>query len=709
MEKKRNLLKAVMPLMLLGTPAIAGSSVLAGSKLRTKNTVVKSEKLSTQNLEKKESYINPFASFSEENEIVTKTSKEDIDVLAFLSDEGLLNTTSQENSVVSGASIMSKTRKSFTSHSSSYSSYYASVNLEVFDLDILSNNNNFKVGREEAGSINIFGNLNQLMYNYEGDWTHLDYFGYGLDFAFGIGGDGTNEWNINGTILDSKGDYVAEYSLINHILDKSGFTIVDGKTGFGTIISRGDILIDGKLIGVERTYELQEDTNVIKIITKLINNTTESIANVRVWVGIKDNYLEKNDEPTQVRGNLSKGVFTPIESKTESSNAIEILSTNLRAFLFGRNSEGTMNNSLGFQNVIGTNPLEAEILLGSLENPSDGEDSSYGLYTRLDDLEANGGSREFVSYFALGTHAEIEDALGAVALPEAAINAGAYNFTDRTARISFKDMSDNEDGFRFEHVQNSNAVLTTHIPIETNLFNRYEYVNLTGLIPNTLYTINIIPFNANGDAPALTKSFRTLETPNTPLQPNSLGAYTFTDSSVRISFKDMSDNEDGFKVYYDGTVLATIPANDIREEFVYQTITGLSTCTLYTLNLVAYNADGESEALDKSFMTTGCMTEADIPLAPSNVGVYNIKSDSVRVSFLDNANNEQVSNGFVIYNNEDNTTMAQLSRNRYTHEYQYANLLNLTPDTLYTIRVVAKNSAGEGSTELKSFHTLAID
>lgn len=292
------------------------------------------------------------------------------------------------------------------------------------------------------------------------------------------------------------------------------------------------------------------------------------------------------------------------------------------------------------------------------------------------------------------------------AAPTAPINPGAYNFTDTTARISFKDMSMNEEGFRIEHVQNGNAVLTTHTPADTNLSDRYEYVNLTGLTPQTLYTINIIAFNADGDATGLTKSFRTLETPQTPAQPSNIGAYDFTNSGARLSLLDNSDNEDGFKVYKDGAVIASAPTKAATGEYVYINLTGLETCSLNSIKIVAFNANGESEASEKDFMTAGCMTVADIPAAPSNVGVYNITDNSVRVSFLDNANNEQLTDGFIIYNNEDNSTLATLPRNRYHNEYQYKNLTGLTPDTLYTIKVVAKNAAGEGSADLKSFRTL---
>ena len=299
---------------------------------------------------------------------------------------------------------------------------------------------------------------------------------------------------------------------------------------------------------------------------------------------------------------------------------------------------------------------------------------------------------------------------GMAAAPTAPINAGAYGFTDTTARISFKDMSNNETQFRFEHVQDGNSILTTLTPEDTNLSDLYEYVTLTNLTPNTLYTIDIIAENADGDSTPLRKSFRTLPTPNTPAQPTNLGAYNETPYSIRLSFLDNANNEDGFRVYdhKTDTLLTTLPANPGSGEYAYANFTGLATCSLYTIDLVAFNADGESEKTQKSGMTTGCMTEEDIPLPPSNIGVYNITTNSVRVSFLDNANNEDIIDGFIIYNNDNNNTLAKLPRDRYNHEYQYANLNGLDPDTLYTIRVVARNGAGEGAADLKSFRTLPL-
>ncbi|HHB94847.1 MAG TPA: hypothetical protein ENK88_06855 [Campylobacterales bacterium] len=294
-------------------------------------------------------------------------------------------------------------------------------------------------------------------------------------------------------------------------------------------------------------------------------------------------------------------------------------------------------------------------------------------------------------------------------VPSAPINAGAYGFTHNSARLSFKDTDNNETGFKiYQFAPVDAGVIATVEAKDGN--DSYQYATLTGLSASTLYGVNIVAYNADGESSVLTKWFRTIAPPPTPAQPTNVGTYSPTNSTVRMSLLDNADNEQGFRVDdRNGTTLATIGASSPMAstgEYQYVTITGLSTCTLYTTNVVAFNANGDSEATEKSFMTTGCMAPEEIPLAPSAVGVYNITDTTARVSFMDNSNNEAVVDGFRIYNNDDNSTLASLGRDRYPNEYQYANISGLTPDTIYTLRVVSRNSAGEASAELRSFRTL---
>ncbi len=293
-------------------------------------------------------------------------------------------------------------------------------------------------------------------------------------------------------------------------------------------------------------------------------------------------------------------------------------------------------------------------------------------------------------------------------VPSSPINPGAYGFTHNSARLSFKDTENNESGFKiYQFAPDDIGVIATVDAKEGN--SSYQYATLTGLSASTLYGVNIVAYDSEGHESApLTKWFRTIAPPPTPAQPTNVGTYSPTEHSVRMSLLDNSNNEQGFKIYdRDGSILATKVSDAATttglNEYRYIDITGLSTCTLYTTNVVAYNKNGDSEATEKSFMTTGCMAPEEAPLAPSAVGVYNITDTSARVSFMDNSNNELE---FIIYNNDDNSTLASLSRDRYPNEYQYANISGLTPNTLYSLRVVSRNSAGETSAKIKNFRTL---
>ncbi len=99
--------------------------------------------------------------------------------------------------------------------------------------------------------------------------------------------------------------------------------------------------------------------------------------------------------------------------------------------------------------------------------------------------------------------------------------------------------------------------------------------------------------------------------PNTPIN---VGAYAFTDTSARLSFLDQSDNEDGFKIYHNGVEIANIPPKEGSETYQYKTLIDLEPCSLYTVDLVAYNESGESSPVVKSFRTVGCELPNEAPV-----------------------------------------------------------------------------------------------
>ena len=191
--------------------------------------------------------------------------------------------------------------------------------------------------------------------------------------------------------------------------------------------------------------------------------------------------------------------------------------------------------------------------------------------------------------------------------PTAPINAGTYNPTDTTVRLSFKDMSENEDGFKVFH----NDTLLSEVEAKEGL-NSYQHINLTNLIPSTLYRINIIAFNSDGESTSLIKSFKTNDLPNPPINPNApkkptnAGTYKTANTSTRMSFLDNSNNEDGFRIYHNDNVIATVNPKEGNGTHQYVTLTELQECRLYTIGLVAFNSDGESAVTVKKFKTLGC-------------------------------------------------------------------------------------------------------
>src|SRR5688500_14529524 len=108
---------------------------------------------------------------------------------------------------------------------------------EVFE------NGRLRCGTGAEASVNAYGNLQQPFY-YDAaatSWYQLTFSNYPLDNRIGIGGDGTNEWNVSGTIVENG-------ALAGQVLDTSAFTLTNGSIGYGRIISTGTVTIDGKTL-----------------------------------------------------------------------------------------------------------------------------------------------------------------------------------------------------------------------------------------------------------------------------------------------------------------------------------------------------------------------------------------------------------------------------------------------------------------------------
>jgi len=107
------------------------------------------------------------------------------------------------------------------------------ITLQNTDGQTVLNNDLLRFGTGSENSVNTTGNLQQPFY-YNSTmalWRKLTYSGYPLDNSFAIGGYGTSEWNLNGTLVSNP-------SMTGQVIDLSGYITTISPNGYGTIISR---------------------------------------------------------------------------------------------------------------------------------------------------------------------------------------------------------------------------------------------------------------------------------------------------------------------------------------------------------------------------------------------------------------------------------------------------------------------------------------
>ncbi|MBL4861666.1 MAG: gliding motility-associated C-terminal domain-containing protein, partial [Crocinitomicaceae bacterium] len=337
-------------------------------------------------------------------------------------------------------------------------------------------------------SINISGDMQQPFYysaTYS-SWRKLTYSTYPLDIRWGVGGDGTSSWNINGSMINNP-------AVSNIVFDYSGFTttnIVTGQ-GYGTIKFTGNITVDGKLFLIENTYTLLQPEGYVEITVEITNVSGVTANNVRLWVGTRDDYIGTIDTPTKERGNLINGAFELIATSAEQSKAIKIKTAD-EAVLFYSNSDraySTINSCCSFTNATNQDPGTNTITQTG--------DGSYALYVRFNDL-ANGESDELTWYYAAGSLAEIDDIVNTIASVSGAIS----NITYTTADYSYTASEDGTTGYILvaggstaptageiaAGVDYAGVTVLSSSTVTTTA-NIVEVFNLAGLTYNTNYDI----------------------------------------------------------------------------------------------------------------------------------------------------------------------------------------------------------------------------
>lgn len=267
--------------------------------------------------------------------------------------------------------------------------------------------------------------------------------------------------------------------------------------------------------------------------------------------------------------------------------------------------------------------------------------------------------------------------------PLAPLNFKAVSNGERAVFLSWKDNSDNEDGFK---IYRDGKLIYITLPDEISYLD-------TGLTPATLYKYSIQAINYVGESNLTSAEVKTMYKENILYPPTELNAKIQDDKFIILTWKDNSDNEEGFKIYRDGKLIFKTESN--INKYVDNEV---EPNIFYTYTVKATNKDGDSigDSIKVQIKTKIIQT---IPQPPTDFSAIALSESEVSLKWEDNSDNEE---GFEIYRDGVLIYKSKKDETSYIDK-------GLKPDTVYKYSIKAFNEKGssiENSTEVKTF---AID
>jgi len=312
------------------------------------------------------------------------------------------------------------------------------------------------------------------------------------------------------------------------------------------------------------------------------------------------------------------------------------------------------------------------------ETTSENKNYTYKI-TAFNDFGENSSSEKQITTPPCGTK------------PNAPSDLNLEALSPTQVKITFKDNSDNEDGFKIERKELGGI----YGEIKTLTANTSEFID--NVNPNTTYYYRVRAFNTYGFSDYSNEANITTPQIGTPPNPpTNLIASAVSCNEVSLTWLDNSNDEDGFKIErkVEGgsyNVIATLTSN--KTTYSDKPLSGN---TKYYYRVLAFNSYGTS-TYSNEFMifTPPCGIK---PNPPTNLFGEAISSTQISLSWKDNSDNED---GFVLERKEEGGTYQIITTlpkdtNKYTDK-------NVIPDKTYYYRVKAFNSFGESdySNEVK--------
>ena len=197
-----------------------------------------------------------------------------------------------------------------------------------------------------------------------------------------------------------------------------------------------------------------------------------------------------------------------------------------------------------------------------------------------------------------------------------------YNHTQQLwlGMTIFDTSSDGTNNYSAPDVHTNINIYKTGVPQASSTWKRYEK-NITNLLtealqayngnlPITIENAEIISFNMGWEIRGLDigtmainnlsiRSYSTYSTINYPLtKPTNLTFSNITSDNATLTWKDNSNNENGFKIYQDDELIVTLPANTKNFE-----VSNLQPRTKYSYTIKSYNDSTISDGTSNSFIT----------------------------------------------------------------------------------------------------------
>ncbi len=266
-------------------------------------------------------------------------------------------------------------------------------------------------------------------------------------------------------------------------------------------------------------------------------------------------------------------------------------------------------------------------------------------------------------------------------------NLAANAISATSIVLSWKDNSDNEDGFRIQRRLGDCSLTNANIwsSLATKGANVTSHTN-SGLLPDTMYSYRIRAYNPAGNSAWSNCATATTAKSGTPNAPSGLNATATTANSINLKLTDKSTDETSFKIWRKASanawaLLTTINTSNTTK-YSDTTAAGNAGTTTYSYYVKACNSSGCSPAT----------TTAGVPYKPTAL-TATAGTGKVDLAWTDKSTNET---GFQLqrkaYDCSTNSPWSTVHTTG-TNAISYSDT-SLQPETYsYRVRSFTKSSA----------------